>query len=107
MSTLPAWLVTMLRGGLQFAWGLVVTWLGQHGLSLDADNQLVVGALLLVVTTGVLGGLRWLESRKGDGAWAKLARGAAWVLMFGLTRLQPVYAEPGIDRVTINGRAVR
>jgi hypothetical protein len=107
MDALPAWFVTMLRGGLQAAWGLVVAWLGKHGLDLGISNELVVGLLLAGVITGVLGGLRWLETRQGNGVGAKLARGVARVLMFGLSRLQPVYAEPGVDRVTINGRIVR
>lgn len=107
MDTLPAWLITMLRGGIQAAWGLVVTWLAAHGLALGVSNELVVGALVTVVITAVLGGLRWLETRKGDTFWPKVARRVAAVLMFGLSRLQPVYVEPGVDRVTINGRNVR
>lgn len=107
MTALPAWVVTMLRGGVQFAWGLAVVWLGQHGLHLTVSNELVVGLLLTGVTAGVLGGLRWLESRKGFGFWPSVARRLAAVLMFGLSRLQPVYAEPGVDHVVINGKTVQ
>jgi hypothetical protein len=107
MSALPAWFVTMLRGGVQAAWGLVVAWLGKHGLDLGISNELVVGLMLTGVIAGVLGGLRWLETRQGNSVGAKLARGAARALMFGLSRLQPVYVEPGVDRVQVNGRIIR
>lgn len=106
MNELPAWVVTMLRGGVQIAWGLVATWLAAHGLNLGVSNEFVVGVLVTVVITAVLGGLRWLETRQGETFWPRLARRVAAVAMFGLSRLQPVYVKP-TDRVQVDGKTVQ
>lgn len=86
-------LYAALRGAVQFVW----TWLA--GLlpfltlvpesTVDTIITAVVGA---VFTAVVIGGIRWLETRKGDSLGARIARRIGAILMVGLSSKQPVYA---------------
>lgn len=102
--TIAPWLLAAARTGLQSAWG----WLAAHVsiLALVPEGAAVELILTVVVIGGVTAGLRWLETRKGDGFWPRVARWLAGVLMLGLSSQQPVYARPA-SVVKVDGRQVQ
>ena len=91
---MPAVLMSALRTGAQALVGWLVTWLAARGLAVPVDAQhWVVDAVLvaggIAAWTAIV---RWLETRTGDGAAARMARWVARVLMLGTGGTQPVYA---------------
>jgi hypothetical protein len=90
-----------IRTGLQVWWGALVAWLATLGITLPPEtSQLVENALLATVTALVVAGLRWLETRQGDG-WESWARRVAGWLMLGMSGSQPTY--PSVDPKAKNG----
>lgn len=102
--TVSAWLLAAARTGLQSAWG----WLVAHFaiLGVVPEDVAVEWALTVLVIGGATAALRWLETRQGDGIWARLARGIAALAMLGLSARQPVYARPDAT-VKIDGQRVQ
>lgn len=90
------------RSAIHAAWALLVSLLATHGLVLSAAQSSAWEAALLVGIMGIITTvvIKFLESRKGDGLVATLARGLARLLMFGLTGRQPVYVPAGTTAVT-------
>lgn len=90
---MTAFLYAAARTAVQAGWG----WLVAHFTILGVVPQDT--AVNFVLTTVLIGGaaglLRWLETRQGDGFWAKAARGVARVAMLGLSGKQPVYVAAG------------
>ena len=80
------------RTAVQAGWG----WLVAHlpFLAFIPNDTAVDWVLTAVVIGGAAAGLRWLETRQGDGLWPRAARWVAKVAMLGLSR-QPVYVKPG------------
>jgi hypothetical protein len=101
---MSSWLTSVLRTGAQALVGYLVTWLASHGVNVPVEQQdwlvqvLLVGGAITLYTAAV----RWLETRKGDSAPAKLARLVAKLLMLGLSGKQPVYVDPAAT-VRVNG----
>jgi hypothetical protein len=86
----------------------VSAWLVAHFAILGVVPEDV--AVEFVLTVLVIGGatavLRWLETRKGDGIWSRLARGIAALAMLGLSAKQPIYARPD-ETVRVDGQLVQ
>ena len=97
--SMAAWLYGALRTGAQSLWGILVAQAASRGVTLPDWMQnwfvetLVVAGGIAAVTAGV----RWLETRKGDGLGARSARWVARVIMLGLSGKQPVYTSPSTD----------
>ncbi len=89
---MSAYLYGIARTMVQAAWG----WLVGHFtiLSVIPSNMVVDFILSTVVIGAAVAGLRWLETRKGDGFWPRAARWVARVAMLGLSGKQPVYVTP-------------
>lgn len=82
VAALFAWLVTDLGLKLPAEW--------------PAALEVVLWGLVMAVAVA---GLRWLETRRGDGFLATLARRAAAVLTVGLSTKQPAYyPAPTVNR---------
>lgn len=98
---MPAWLMSALRTGAQALVGLIVTYLASRGVDLPLEAQdwivqvLLIGGGIAAYTAGV----RWLETRQGDGVLAHAARALAHVLMLGTGAKQPVYVSPDAARL--------
>lgn len=105
MQNLPNWLINFLRTAVQVAWAAALSWLVSHGIPVP-DPLVVEVALFAIVSGAVAGGVQWLAGRKGDGAGAKLARGIAAVIMLGLGKSQPIYADPA-SVVRVDGKVVQ
>ncbi len=94
-----AWLYGTLRTLAQSGASLIVAYLATRGLNLPDGaagwiaDVVIIGGSIFVGTAA----LKWLESRRGDGLWPKLARGLARVIMLGLTSNVPVYVKPPAD----------
>lgn len=91
-----AWLYAGLRTGAQALWALLAGYAASRGIQLP---EVLQGWFVdVVITASAVGaataGLRWLETRNGEGAGARLARFVAKILMLGLSAKQPVYATP-------------
>ena len=85
------------RTALQVWWGSAVAWLATIGVTVpDETSALVEGALLALVIGLVTAGIRWLETRQGDG-WQVWARKLASVLMLGMSGAQPTYQSAASD----------
>ncbi len=104
MLELPAWLLSALRTAIQAGWGWAVAHV--YILAFIPEDAVVSWIMTVLVIGGATALLRWLESRKGDGLWSRLARGLARLLMLGLTGRQPVYASPDAV-VRVDGRQVQ
>lgn len=89
------WALSVLRTLTQLAVGYAASWLASHGLGLSDDvrGQAATGVTLALIL-GWVAGVRWLETRRGTGGWARLARGLGRVLMLGIGA-QPAYVPPG------------
>lgn len=100
---MSSWLMSVLRTAAQTLGGYLFAYLATHGINIPVEAQswivqtLLVGAGVAVYT----GAVRWLETRKGDGLFARGARALAKLLMFGLSK-QPVYVDP-TQTVRVNG----
>lgn len=97
-----AQLMAALRTGAQ----LLVSWLVTHVavfalLPQSAQGWLSEGIVTAVVLAVWVYLVRWLETRTGDGAGARLARTVAAILMLGASRYQPTYAQADPDRSAI------
>jgi len=87
-------IVAALRTTLQSWWGIVAGWLASLGITISAEQSVIVLGLLTAVGIGLAtAAIRWLESRQGGEFWPSLARKVASVLMLGLNA-QPVYEAP-------------
>lgn len=80
------------RTGVQF----VMAWLVAHVTVFAAVPEAERNAITEWVVTAICVGawtygIRWLETRKGDGDWPSAARVAGRLLMLGLGR-QPTYS---------------
>jgi hypothetical protein len=93
---MPTWLLPVLRTAAQSINGAVVAWLVSRGIDVPiAVQEWWVQVLFIGGGVGVATAvLRWLETRRGDGIGARLARGLARLLMVGLGGRQPVYVPP-------------
>ena len=87
-------LIGAIRTGVQSLWGQVAVWLAAIGVNLT-DEQSTAATMLLTSLGIALGtaGIRWMETRQGDG-WQAWARRVAAVLMLGLSSSQPTYTAP-------------
>lgn len=87
-------LVAAMRTALQSWWGIVAGWLASLGITISDEQSIVVLGLLTAVGIGMAtAGIRWLETREGDG-WQRYARKAAALLMLGMSGAQPTYDKP-------------
>lgn len=90
-----AWIYTGLRTAAQALWGILVARLADAGITLPdwvqgwfTETLIVAGGIGLITAA-----IRWLETRKGDSLWARMARTVAKIVMLGLSK-QPVYVTP-------------
>jgi hypothetical protein len=80
-----------IRTALQSWWGIVAGWLASLGITVSEEQSVLVLGLLTAVGIGlVTAGIRWLETRQGDG-WQVWARRLASWLMLGMSGSQPTY----------------
>jgi hypothetical protein len=62
----------------------VLTWLAARGIGLDAEAGTAAEELPYAIGVSAYAfGVHWLETRKGDGMFARAARGLARLLLFG------------------------
>lgn len=80
-----------LRTAVQSGWGWLVAQIPLLAV-LPADKA-VEFITTFVVIAGITYGLRWLETREGEGFWPSLARKVAQLAMLGLSKTQPVYRK--------------
>jgi len=97
-----AQLMAALRTGAQ----LLVSWLATHVavfalLPESVRGWLSEGIVTAVVLVVWVYGVRWLETRTGDGAGARLARVVAAILMLGASAYQPTYAPADPSRTAV------
>lgn len=92
---MAAWIYAGLRTAAQALWGILVARLADAGIALPdwvqgwfTETLIVAGGIGAITAI-----IRWLETRKGDGIWARAARVVAKVVMLGLSK-QPVYVAP-------------
>jgi hypothetical protein len=89
-----AQLVAALRSGAQLLMSWLVTHVAVFALLPDgARGAIVEGVVSAVILAVWVYGVRWLETRVGDGPGPTLARMFGRILMLGIVK-QPVYADP-------------
>lgn len=92
---IPAWLYAAMRAAAQ----AIIPSFGGALTLLDRGVviELLAGVGASVAYGLVVGAIRWLETRTGDGILASLARSVAKWVMLGLSKYQPVYAQASPD----------
>jgi cobalamin biosynthesis protein CobD/CbiB len=91
---MPGIVFAAIRTAVQSWWGIAVGWLASHGITVSEEQSAIVHGLLVTVCIGLsTAGLRWMETRQGDG-WQAVARRVASVLMLGMSGQQPTYPRP-------------
>lgn len=93
---MASWVYAALRTGAQALWGWLVIQAASAGVTLPdwAQNWFVETIIVAGGIGLVTAALRWLETRKGDGWGARVARWVARAAMLGLSARQPVYVLP-------------
>jgi uncharacterized membrane protein YdfJ with MMPL/SSD domain len=82
------------RSGAQAAYTALAVALLAHGVTIPADWQAPVLSAAFGLGVGLWAwGTHWLQTRRGDSLWARLARGVGLVLVLGAVAL-PQYTDP-------------
>jgi len=77
-----------MRTGVKALVAFVIAWLATRGIKVPADVEAI---LITAITMLLSAGIHWLETRKGEGQGAKLARSLAQLFMLGLSGRPPTY----------------
>lgn len=77
-------LMLLWRGGTQLVLGSIATWLVLRGINVDPDLRNAVEAALFALGPVIyMFVAHWLETRTGDGLFAKACRALARIMMVG------------------------
>lgn len=87
---------------------LLAAWFAGHGINLDPAVTNALGVVVVGVALGAASAaVHWLETRTGEGLFAKLSRGLALLLTLGGASRPPVYAPRDKSVRTGDGEVLR